>query len=215
MSEYIYEYQPANKGKYYNLQNQRTIGLVIHSIGCPQPKAQAIVDNFNRPDANASVHGVIEPGKYIETAPTRVSKNLAKKCYHVGGDWNSSRIGIEMAEPGTIKYTGGANWVDLDPIKTKKYIIEVTATAAQVFADICIFHGIPVEMISTHAEAYKTGHGSNHADPDHIWKAIGYDIVQFRKDVQSIIDGKNDYFDKITAIECGTLIDQYIINAKQ
>lgn len=205
---YDYEYQPATKGKYWNLPNQRTTGLVLHSVGCPQPKAQVFVNNFNKPTVGASVHGFIEPGKYIETAPTRVAKLQAKKCYHVGGDWNNSRIGIEMCEPSTIKYVGGATWVDLDPNNTIPYIKNVTATAAKVFADLCIYHSIDVSMISTHAEACKLGHGSNHGDPEHVWKAIGYNIAMFRQDVQNIInERKGDYISTMNKTEFEAILD--------
>lgn len=207
---YAYDYQPAVNNRYWNLPNQRTIGLVLHSIGTPQPKAQVLVNNFNKSSVAASVHGFIEPGKYIETAQTRAGKNLAKRCYHVGGDWNYSRIGIEMCEPSTIKYVGGSTWVDLDPVNTKKYITEVTATAAKVFADLCRFHGISVSMISTHSEAHKLGHGSNHGDPEHLWKAIDYNIAKFRQDVQKILDGgSGDFFDNLSSAECSQIIDKY------
>lgn len=209
---YTYDYQPATKGKYWYLANQNTNGIVIHSIGCPQPKAQVLVNNFNKETASASVHGFIEPGLYIETAPTKVSKRQAKKCYHVGsgtnGSYNSSRIGIEMCEPSTITYTGGASFTDRDPAKTRAYIEGVTATAAEVMADICIFHDFGPEMITTHAEAHKLGYGSNHGDPDHIWKHIGYSIAQFRKDVQRIIDDKKgDVLANMTKQEFEAILD--------
>lgn len=199
---YEYEYQPATKNKYWNLPDQTTTGIVIHSIGCPQPKAQVLVNNFNKPGTTASVHGFVEPGRFIETAPTRVARRKAKKCYHVGGNWNNSRIGIEMCEPGTIKYTGGAIFQDLNPESTKKYINDVTATMVLVAADLCLFHDIDVAMISTHAEAYKLKQGSNHGDPDHIWRHVGYSLVQFRKDVAARINElKGDYISNMTKQE--------------
>jgi len=94
------------------------------------------VKNFNSPNARASVHGFIEPGLFIETAPIFEKKGRAKKCYHVGsgpkGSYNSSRIGIEMCEPSTIKYTGGASFKDLDPEATKKYKSAKTSAAVAV-----------------------------------------------------------------------------------
>lgn len=132
---------------------------------------------------------------------------MAKKCYHVGGSWNNSRIGLEMCEPSTIVYTGGSAFQDKDPENTKKYIRDCTATAAEVVADICIFHGFSVDMISTHAEAYRLGFGSNHGDPDHIWKYIGYSVAQFRKDVQTIINEKGDYTGKMNKAEFEQILD--------
>jgi hypothetical protein len=205
---YKYDYQPATQGRYWNLPEQTTTGIVIHSIGCPQPRAQVLVNNFNKATATASVHGFVEPGLYIETAPTRPAKRKAKKCYHVGGNWNNSRIGIEMTEPSSIQYTGGASFKDLNPENTKRHIVEVTATMAEVAADICIFHDIDVAMISTHAEAYRLGQGSNHGDPDHIWRYIGYSIAQFRLDVQKIInEKKGDFLSNMTKQEFEAILD--------
>lgn len=210
---YTYEYQPATKNRYWNLPNQNTTGIVIHSIGCPQPRAQVLVNNFNKDGTSASVHGFVEPGLYIETAPTRVARNQAKKCYHVGsgskGSWNNSRLGIEMCEPSTIKYTGGSNFQDLNPANTKKYIEDVTKTMVLIAADLCRFHGWDVSMISTHAEAYRLGYGGNHGDPDHIWRHIGYSIAQFRLDVQARLNElKGDYLSNMTKAEFEKILDE-------
>lgn len=212
---YTHKVQFATAGKYWNLPEINMAGLVLHSVGCPQPKASVFVKAFNVPNARASVHGFIEPGLFIETAPCFQKRRRGKKCYHVGsgpkGSYNSSRIGIEMCEPGTIKYTGGASFQDLNPEKTRKYIQDVTATAAEVFADLCIFHGFTVDMITTHKEACKLGYGSNHGDPDHIWKVINYDIAKFRKDVQKIIDEKKgDVLANMTKNEMMDIVKQAI-----
>ena len=211
---YEYKYQPATKGKYWNLPDISISGIVIHSIGTPQPKAQPIVDYFNSSTATASIHGVVEPGLYIETAPTKISKRKAKKCYHCGsgnnGSWNNNRLGIEMTEPKTIKYIGGASFKDLDPEATKAHMIAVTATMAEVAADLCKFHGFTVDMISTHAEGYRLGFCSNHGDPEHLWKHIGYSLTQFRKDVQKIINNEKEgsFLDDMTEKEFEAILDK-------
>lgn len=212
---YTHQKEWATNGKYWYLPEIAINGLVIHSVGCAQPRASVFVKNFNNPNARASVHGFIEPGLFIETAPIFEKKGRAKKCYHVGsgpkGSYNSSRIGIEMCEPGTIKYTGGASFKDLNPEATKKYIREVTATAAEVFADLCIFHNIPVSMIISHKGACAAGYGSNHGDPEHMWNYIGYSLEQFRKDVQKIInEKKGDVLQDMTKQELQTIIKEAI-----
>ena len=35
---------------------------MIHSVGCPQPKASAFINNWNKPEAKACVHAIVEPG---------------------------------------------------------------------------------------------------------------------------------------------------------
>lgn len=210
---YEHQVQYATKGKYWNLPDITVSGLVIHSVGCPQPKASVFVNNFNKPSASASVHGFIEPGLFIQTAPCMETVRKAKKCYHVGsgtkGSYNSSRIGIEMTEPSTITYTGGSSFRDNNPTETKKFVMQVTATAAEVFADLCIFHNLPVTAITTHAQASRDGMGSAHGDPEHLWNYVGYSLTQFRNDVQALInEKKGDYLANMTKAELDKYLDE-------
>lgn len=212
---YVHDVKWATDGKYWNLPDITVKGLVVHSVGCPQPKADVFAKNFNSPNARASIHGVIEPGRFIEMAPLNKVKGKAKKCYHVGsgskGSRNTTHLGIEMTEPSTIKYTGGSSWIDLNPENTKKHITEVTATAAEVFADLCIFHGLTVNdiTVTSHRQSYLDGLGGNHGDPEHIWQAIGYTLADFRKDVQRHIDAKKgDVLALMTKQEFEQILDQ-------
>lgn len=218
---YTHDVKWATNGAYWNLADITCKGLVIHSVGCPQPKADVFAKNFNSPNARASIHGCVEPGRFVEMAPIFKSKGKVKKCYHVGsgskGSRNSTHIGIEMTEPATIKYTGGASWVDLNPENTKKHIREVTATAAELFADLCIFHGLTVNDISvtSHRQSCLDGYGSNHGDPEHIWKAINYTLKDFRRDVQAHIDAKKgDVLALMTKQEFEQILDQKLAAVK-
>ena len=216
MLDYTHKVQFATNGRYWNLPTIKINGLVLHSIGCSQPSAQRMANRFNSPDARASVQGFIEPGLFIETAPIFKEPGKAKKCYHVGsgpnGSYNSSRIGIEMCEPSTLKYTGrGAEFKDLDPAKSKDYIRKVTQTAVEVFADLCMFHHLSVDRITTHRQANLDGYGSGHVDPTHIWKLIDYDLNDFRRDVQKAIDSKKgDVLADMTKEELQTIVDNSI-----
>lgn len=155
-------------------------------------------------------------------APIYKQKGRVKKCYHVGsgprGSRNSTHIGIEMTEPSTIKYTGGASFKDLNPEKTREHIIGVTQTAAEVFADLCIFHNIPVNKntITTHRQSCLDGLGGNHGDPEHIWKVIGYTLDDFRRDVQAHIDAKKgDVLALMTKQEFEQILDEKLASVKQ
>lgn len=218
---YTHDQKFATQGKYWNLPDITVKGLCLHSVGCPQPKADVFAKNFNSPNARASIHGVIEPGRFIEMAPCFKQKGRTKKCYHVGsgskGSRNSTHIGIEMTEPNTIKYTGGASYKDLDPAKTKEFFLANTDTAAQVFADLCIFHDLTVNdiTITTHRQSYLDGYGGNHGDPWHIWRFIGYDLDQFRKDVQKYIDAKKgDVLALMTKQEFEQILEQKLASVK-
>lgn len=209
--EHIVEY--ATKGKYWGLGDITVKGLVLHSIGTPQPKASVLVKVYNSPNTAASVHGFLEPGLFYETAPIFKTPKKAKKCYHVGsgskGSRNSTHLGIEMTEPSTIKYTGGATFVDLNPAATKDFVTRVTASAAELFADLCIFHGLTVDTITTHRQSCLDGYGSNHGDPEHLWKVINYTLADFRKDVQKHIDTKKgDVLALMTRQEFEQILDE-------
>lgn len=154
-------------------------------------------------------------------APIYKKKGRVKKCYHVGsgpkGSRNSTHIGIEMTEPSTIKYTGGASFKDLNPEKTREFITNITKTAAEVFADLCIFHNIPVNVntITTHRQSCLDGLGGNHGDPEHIWKVIGYTLADFRRDVQANIDAKKgDVLALMTKQEFEQILDEKLDSVK-
>lgn len=88
--------------------------------------------------------------------------------------------------------------------------MRVTATAAEVFADLCIFHGLPVTAITTHRQACLDGYGSNHGDPEHLWNYVGYSLAQFRNDVQALINAKGDYLATMTKAEFEAVLDERI-----
>lgn len=208
---YVHDVNYATNGKYWYLPNIAIRRLVLHSVGCAQPSADVFVRQFNTQSVAASVHGFLEPGRFVETAPIFQTPGIAKKCYHVGGSYNNDSIGIEMTEPATIRYTGGATYVDNNPAASKKHVQEVTQSAVELFADLCIFHNIPVSMITTHRQSYLDGGGSNHGDPEHIWKLTGYTLAQFRKDVQAMINiKKGDELANMTKQEVQTMIDTSI-----
>lgn len=197
----------TTKNQYHNsAPGQKMTGIIIHSVGVAQSDPMVFYNYFNNPSTKASVHGIIAPGQFIETEECFNTKGYAKRTYHVGkgpsgATYNYSRFGFEMVEPKTIKYTTGANFTDSNPAETKKFILAVTATAAEVIADLCIYHDLPVSSIQTHKGAHAEGMGSAHADPDHIWSYIGYSITQFRKDVQTIINNKTTPKKEVPKVE--------------
>ncbi|MDD4516345.1 N-acetylmuramoyl-L-alanine amidase [Massilibacteroides sp.] len=220
---YKHDIKWATKGAFWNLEDIQINYLVLHSVGVGQPSADVFERQFNVSPFRASVGGWIEPGRFLETAPVFKTPGFAKKCYHVGThpttrqSYNGSSIGIEMTEPATIKYTGGATFADKDPVKTKQFIRDVTATAIDVFSDLCIFHNLPSSRITTHAESYRRGYGSGHADPEHLWNYLGdYSINQFRADVQTMIEAKKgDILSKMTIEEFNQILDGKMANIVQ
>lgn len=169
-------------------------GLVLHSLGVPQPSADKMANAYNVYQPNGQtvcVHAFIEPNIVIQTAPWN------KTLGHVGGDANYTHIGVEMCEPSQIKYTGGATFTCSNYKAAQDYVIGCYNTAVELFATLCIKYNLdPMKdgVIISHSEAYKRGLGSNHVDPEHLWKGLNlpYTMDTFRKAVKTKINEMED-----------------------
>lgn len=174
------------------------MGMYLHSIGCPCEKAQNIIDSENRSGAGAAVQAVIQhDGQVMQGLPVYPENKTAIRNWHCGsgnkGSGNNTHIGVEMCEPATIKYIGGANWVETaDGSNTKAVVMANYKNAVEYFALRCKqFNLDPLKdgVIISHAEGHARGYASNHADPEHLWKPFGLSMEQFRKDVRAMMDG--------------------------
>lgn len=164
-------------------------GIMLHSVGCPQPSAMAFVKSWNNASTNVCVHGFIDvnTGEVCQTLPWNY------KGWHCGGSANMSHIGIEMCEPNCIKYTSGANFTCSDKNKAKNAVKIAYNSAIDLFAYLCEKYDLdPLQdgVIISHAEGYKRGVASNHADPTHLWSKLGtgYTMDGFRKDVKAAMN---------------------------
>lgn len=168
-------------------------GLMLHSVGCNQPNPLVFVNNWNRESqTNACVHGFIGSDAAYICLPILETKGKAMRGWHGGGASNNTHIGVEMCEPACIKYTGGASFTCSDKAAAIRFVEQTTRNAAQLFAQLCIFHGLdPLAdgVIISHAEGHKRGIASNHGDPDHLWRGLGmsYNMDSFRRDVAQIV----------------------------
>jgi hypothetical protein len=157
-------------------------GLMLHSVGCPQPSAEVFIRQWNQSGVEKCVHGFIDgnTGDVHQCLPWNF------RGWHGGGSSNNTHIGVEMCEPSTIKYTGGASYNDLDPVKTKEVILRTYNSAVELFAFLCKEYKLdPLKDIVSHAEGHKRGIASNHGDPDHLWKKFGLTMDKFRLDVKA------------------------------
>lgn len=166
-------------------------GLMIHSVGCPQPKASVFLANWNKPEATACVHAVVEPGGNVyQILPWN------HRGWHCGGGGNNTHIGVEMTEPATIRYTGGANWTETgDGSNTKAHVLATYQYAVELFAYLCVQYSLdPMAdgVIISHSEGHKRGIASNHGDVEHLWSKFGLSMAQFRRDIQAAMEAGND-----------------------
>lgn len=199
-------------------------GLMLHSVGCPQPRASAFINSWNRVDyTRACVHGFIDAndGTVYQTLP------WDHRGWHGGGVSNNTHIGVEMCEPFCITYTGGANFRVADgKLEEARACAKRTYNAAvELFAMLCGKFGLnPLGdgVIVSHAEGYKRGIASNHGDPEHLWRqlGIGYTMDGFRKDVKASMaggagsentDGGSETASGLQAVELKDLSDADVV----
>ena len=160
--------------------------LVLHSVGCPQPSAAVFARQWQT--ARYFAHAVLQAdGTVYQVAPWDC------RLMHVGAA-NAYSIGVEMTEPDCIRYTGGATFVCSDRARALAQVTGTYNTAVALFAWLCQRFGLdPNKDIISHAEASAMGIGTDHADPEHLWRQLdtGYTMDGFRRDVAAAMDAKN------------------------
>lgn len=165
-------------------------GLMLHSIGCPQPNAQVFVKNWNSESHdNSCVHAFIDgnTGDVYQTLP------WDHRGWHCGsgknGSGNNTHIGVEMCEPDCIDYVKGSFFSCTDVEKAFTVAKRTYKAAVELFAFLCKKYNLdPLKdgVILGHAEGHARGIASNHGDPEHIWEQLdlGYTMDTFRQDVK-------------------------------
>lgn len=173
-------------------------GLMLHSVGCSQPKASVFINNWNKADYRiACVHGFIDgnTGVIYQTLPWN------HRGWHCAsgtkGSGNNTHIGVEMCEPTCIQYNGGGSFTCSDLEKTRISVKRTYEAAVELFAMLCKEYGLnPLAdgVIISHREGHQRGIASNHGDPEHLWKGLGmgYTMDTFRKAVKVKLDGGSE-----------------------
>ena len=179
-------------------------GLMLHSVGCPQPSAQAFVSSWNNADASACVHAFIDgiDGTVYQTLPWEY------RGWHCAsgsaGSGNDSHIGVELCEPACIKYTAGSNFTCSDLAAAKEVVKRTYNAAVELFASLCDQYGLdPLAdgVIISHKEGHARGIASNHGDPEHLWIQLdmGYMMDTFRQAVSSAMEGRTSIMGEAVA----------------
>lgn len=158
-------------------------GLMIHSVGCPQPNPLVFINNQNKADVEVAVHAYIGADDIVyQCLPFDI------KGWHAGGTANATHIGVEMTEPDCITYIRGATFTCSDVPRAIAHAEKTYKTAVELFAYLCKEYGLnPLTDIISHAEGHAKGVASNHADCEHLWRQLGmnYTMDGFRADVKA------------------------------
>jgi len=191
----------------YTMGRKITVkGLMLHSVGCPQPKASAFINSWNSPAHDSScVHGFIDgnDGTVYQTLPWN------HRGWHCGngnkGSGNNTHIGIEMCEPAYIKYTAGSNFTCSDTAAAKAVAKRTYEAAVELFAMLCKKYSLnPLAdgVVISHREGHSRGIASNHGDPEHLWTQLGmgYTMDGFRRAVKTAMGGASSGTDGYTKV---------------
>ena len=174
-------------------------GLMLHSVGCPQPKASVFVNSWNKSSFNsACVHAFVDAitGDVYQTLP------WDHRGWHCGAYANNTHIGVEMCEPDCIKYTGGSSFTCSNTARAKEMVQKAYNSSVELFAFLCEKYNLdPTKkgVIISHKEGHAMGWASNHGDPEHLWKQLnmGYTMDTFRQAVKDCMTG--DHKEDVTA----------------
>lgn len=169
-------------------------GLMLHSVGCPQPRASAFINSWNSPGFDtACVHGFIDgtDGVVYQTLP------WDHRGWHCGsggnGSGNNTHIGVEMCETSCIRYTGGSSFTCSDLAAARVVAKRTYEAAVELFAFLCGKYGLnPMAdgVVISHREGHSRGIASNHGDPEHLWNGLsmGYSMNGFRLAVREAME---------------------------
>lgn len=160
-------------------------GLMLHSVGCSQPKAETFIKKWNnRESSRACVHAFIDgnTGKVYQTLPWE------HKAWHCGGKANGTHIGVEMCEPACLHYMGGASFTCSDKEAAMEVVKRTYDAAVELFAFLCKKYELePLTdgVIISHKEGHDRGLASGHGDPEYLWRGMqcGYNMDTFRQAV--------------------------------
>ena len=151
-------------------------GIMLHSVGTPQPSAAVLARSFNQYQpggVSVCVHAFAQAdGTVYQTLPWEM------RGWHCGGSANSTHIGVEMTEPSE----------GMTRSEAAEQIAGTYRTAVELFAELYKQYELdPAQdgVIIGHAEGHRRGVASNHANPDYLWGAysMGYTMDGFRRDV--------------------------------
>lgn len=177
----IVEKYCTGNNRYKAAQRYTPVGVVLHSIGTPQPKASVLWNYWQNNGSQYVVHYMVDDTQILHCMPDNY------KCWHVGSPGNAKYIGIEMGEPSQIHYISGATFTVSDLAAARAYAESAYKNAVWLIAQLCKKYGWdPNTAIYTHYEVTRQRlSNTDHVDPQHLWDGLGmgYSLLTLRRDV--------------------------------
>ena len=167
---------------------------MLHSVGCPQPKASVFINSWNSPSYdNACVHGLL-------TAMTTRCTRLSRGTTGAGTAAPAARAAATTptsawrcaSQP--VSSTQAGEFTCSDTATAKAVAKRTYEAAVELFAMLCRQYSLnPTAdgVIISHREGHSRGIASNHGDPEHLWTQLGmgYTMDTFRQAVKAAMDG--------------------------
>lgn len=169
-------------------------GLMLQSVGCPQPSAKVFLNNWNRASYNrACPHALVDAidGTIYQTLP------WTHRGWHAETIANDNYIGVIMCEPTQIKYTGATRFnIVGDREKAEEAVRKTYRSSVALFAMLCYsFNLDPASQIYSHVDLTTVGSPITQKDPEHLWSQLElpFTMNTFRSDVRTALDKIKDY----------------------
>lgn len=167
-------------------------GLMLQSVGCPQPSAKVFLHNWNRASYNrACPHAIVDAvdGTVYQTLP------WTHRGWHAVTIANDNYIGVIMCEPNQIKYTSPGTFTIVgDKEKAEDAARRVYYSSVDLFAMLCKeFDLDPASQIFSNIDFSTVGSPLTIKDPEHLWSQLDlpFTMNEFRRDVKVALDKLN------------------------
>lgn len=168
-------------------------GLMLQSVGCPQPSAKVFLNNWNRPSYNRSCpHAIVDAvdGTVYQTLPWN------HRGWHAATVANDNYIGVVMCEPNQIKYLPREVTFNVvgDKAKAEDAARRAYYSSVDLFAMLCKeFNLDPASQIFFHIDLSTIGSPLTVKDPEHLWSQLDLPFTMngFRRDVKVALDKLN------------------------
>ena len=197
-------------------QAGRTIvprGIMVHSTGVAQPDPEAFCRQWDRPGVDACVHAFVAEDRIVQTLPWNW------RGWHAGrgtlGSANNTHISFECCEPAGHTYQGGT-MIGYDPEKNQGYFEKIYENAVDLCAKLCRDYALdPLEpgVVLCHAEGFRQGIASNHADVLHWWPRHGVDMDDFRRAIRDRLEEKEE--DAVTQEQFNAMLEEALRQREQ
>lgn len=200
----------TKNGAYRAGRTIRPEGCVNHSLGVAQPSVEVMYGRMDRTDAGWGVNAILGD---FHTGEGRILLCMPydRRPWGVGsgtrGSWNNSRIQWEVCEPAGHTYAGGT-MVGYDVAKNQGYFDRMWKLLVAWNVFVAVKLGYTAATINDHAESYRAGMGSNHADMGQWLPKHGKSMNDLRHEVQAILDQNEEGEDGVSEEEVRQIVAQ-------